>query len=71
MHQILPNQLWLGNCGSGMSRSPAIVAAALAIVQGGTPEERLREVVAGHPHDVSPQLWEGVRGARVEIGGPT
>jgi protein-tyrosine phosphatase len=47
-------------CGAGMSRSPAIVAAALSIVQGGTPEERLGEVVAGQPHDVSPQLWEAV-----------
>ncbi|MGO8746815.1 MAG: dual specificity protein phosphatase family protein [Thermoguttaceae bacterium] len=61
---LLKNQVpTLVYCGSGMSRSPAIMAAALAIVQGGRPEERLREVVAGHPHDVSPQLWEGVRGA--------
>ncbi len=44
--------------GAGMSRSPAIVAAALSIVQGGSPDERLKEVVAGHPHDVSPHLWE-------------
>ena len=47
-------------CGAGMSRSPAIVAAALSIVQGGSPEDRLKEIVAGHPHDVSPQLWEAV-----------
>ncbi len=47
-------------CGAGMSRSPAIVAAALSIVQGGSPEEKLKEVVAGHPHDVSPHLWESV-----------
>ncbi len=50
-------------CGAGMSRSPAVVAAAFSIVQGGSPDERLKQVVAGHPHDVSPQLWEGVRGA--------
>ena len=43
-------------CGAGMSRSPAVVAAALAIVQGGSPEEKVTEVVAGHPHDVSPQV---------------
>ena len=48
-------------CGAGMSRSPAIVAAALSIVQGGNPEDKLKEIVAGHPHDVSPQLWEAVR----------
>jgi len=49
-------------CGAGMSRSPAVVAAALSIVQGGSPEERLKEVVAGHPHDVSPQVGEAVCG---------
>jgi protein-tyrosine phosphatase len=49
-------------CGAGMSRSPAVVAAALAVFQGGSPEDRLKEVVAGHPHDVSPQLWEAVCG---------
>jgi len=48
-------------CGAGMSRSPAVVAAALSLVHGGSPEERLREVVAGQSHDVSPQLWEAVR----------
>ena len=47
-------------CGAGMSRSPAIVAAALSIVQGGSPEEKLKEIVAGHPHDVSPHLWKAV-----------
>jgi protein-tyrosine phosphatase len=48
-------------CGAGMSRSPAVVAAALSIVQGGSPDEKLKEIVAGHPHDVSPHLWEAVR----------
>ena len=58
---LLKNQVpTLVYCGAGMSRSPAVVAAALSIVQGGSPEDRLREVVAGHPHDVSPQLWEAV-----------
>jgi protein-tyrosine phosphatase len=54
-------------CGAGMSRSPAVVAAALSIVQGGSPEERLRAVVAGQPHDVSPQFWEAVREAVTKI----
>jgi hypothetical protein len=48
-------------CGAGMSRSPAVVAGALSVVQGGTPDERLRQIAIGHPHDVSPQLWEDVR----------
>ena len=47
-------------CGAGMSRSPAVVAAALSIVQGGSPGEKLKEIAAGHPHDVSPHLWEAV-----------
>ena len=50
-------------CGAGMSRSPAVVAAALSIVQGGSPDEKLKEIVAGHPHDVSPNLWEAVSAA--------
>jgi protein-tyrosine phosphatase len=48
-------------CGAGMSRSPAIVAAALSIVHGGSPDDKLKEIVAGHPHDVSPHLWEAVQ----------
>ena len=47
-------------CGAGMSRSPAVVAAALSIVQGGSPDQTLKEIVAGQAHDVSPQLWESV-----------
>ena len=61
---LLKNQVpTLVHCRAGMSRSPAIVAAALALVQGRSPEEKLREVVAGYPHDVSPQLWMAVRRA--------
>ena len=55
-------------CGAGISRSPAVVAAALAIVEGGSPEERLWQVVSGQPHDVSPQLWDAVCRACAEIG---
>jgi protein-tyrosine phosphatase len=51
-------------CGAGMSRSPAVVAAALSIVHGGSPDEKLKEIVAGHPHDVSPHLWEAVQRSR-------
>ncbi|MCE5266681.1 MAG: dual specificity protein phosphatase family protein [Planctomycetaceae bacterium] len=48
-------------CGAGMSRSPAVVAGALSIVEGGSPDDRLREIALEHPHDVSPQLWQTVR----------
>jgi protein-tyrosine phosphatase len=59
---LLRNQVpTLVYCGAGMSRSPAVVAAALAIVEGGGPDEKLRQVVSGQPHDISPRLWEAVR----------
>ncbi len=47
-------------CSAGMSRSPAVAAAALSVVGDRSPEKELREVLAGHPHDVSPQLWNAV-----------
>ena len=54
-------------CRAGMSRSPAVTAGAIAILQGGDPNERLRKIVLGHPHDVSPQLWQDVRNACAEM----
>jgi len=47
-------------CGSGMSRSPAIVAVTLAVVRRAAPDDCLQEVVAGCPHDVSPPLWNDI-----------
>jgi protein-tyrosine phosphatase len=44
-------------CGGGMSRSPAIAAAALALLSGEHPEECLRQVTAHRPADVVPALW--------------
>ncbi len=55
-------------CGAGMSRSPAVVAAALSVAEGGSPNDRLREVVTGHPHDVSTQLWAALQDVCAEIG---
>ena len=48
-------------CGAGMSRSPVIVAAALAASKGGSLDEALKAVVAGRPRDVSPTLWADVK----------
>jgi protein-tyrosine phosphatase len=45
-------------CSAGMSRSVAVVACALAIVETRPPAEMLRLVAAGGPADVSPALWE-------------
>ena len=47
-------------CGAGMSRSPAITAAALAVVESADPNVVLQRIVAGYPHDVSPALWQEV-----------
>ena len=47
-------------CGAGMSRSPAITAGALAVVEGADPNVVLQRIVAGYPHDVSPALWQEV-----------
>jgi hypothetical protein len=48
-------------CAAGMSRTPAIVAAALSQLFGDSMEDNLRKIVSGHPHDISPQLWEQVK----------
>jgi protein-tyrosine phosphatase len=47
-------------CGAGMSRSPAIAAAALAVVRKQSPEQCLELVVRHHSSDVSPGLWSEV-----------
>jgi protein-tyrosine phosphatase len=48
-------------CSNGMSRSPAIVAAALAEVDGGSADEHLKRLTLGQPADVSPALWRDIR----------
>ena len=50
-------------CDGGMSRSPAIVAAALAVVEDTAPERELERVAAAGPHDVSTSFWAEVRDA--------
>ena len=57
----------LVSCGAGMSRSPAIVAAALAIARDDAPDDCLQELVAGKPHDVSPPLWNDVKAAYIRL----
>jgi protein-tyrosine phosphatase len=47
----------LVSCGAGMSRTPCIAGAALAIVRGCTLSEGLAAVTASSPADVSPGLW--------------
>jgi protein-tyrosine phosphatase len=50
-------------CGAGMSRSPIVVAAALAKIDGSTIEEALEEITSGVAHDVSTSLWADVKAA--------
>jgi protein-tyrosine phosphatase len=49
-------------CGAGMSRAPAVAAAALAMVHHQAPAACLQQVVQHHPSDVSPGLWSEVTG---------
>jgi protein-tyrosine phosphatase len=51
----------LVTCGGGMSRSPALVAAALAMANGGAPDDWLKQIAAAGPHDVAPALWNDLR----------
>lgn len=44
-------------CGAGMSRSPAVAAAAMASAGHGDPAACLARIAAVRPADVSPALW--------------
>jgi hypothetical protein len=48
-------------CGAGMSRSPAIAAAAISRVEHANLDECLKRVTEHHVADVSPGLWEDIR----------
>jgi protein-tyrosine phosphatase len=49
-------------CGSGLSRSPALAAAALALVYQEPPEECLKQIAQQHRTDISPGLWNQLVG---------
>jgi len=49
-------------CSAGLSRSPAVVAAALARLRSCDPESCLGELAALGPLDVSPALWMQLKG---------
>src|ERR1022692_609021 len=48
-------------CGAGLSRSPAIVAAAMAQVFRQSPDECLKQVAEHFPADVAPAFWEEIK----------
>jgi hypothetical protein len=45
-----------------MSRSPAIVAAAISLVERKDLHDCLKAVTESHPSDVSPGLWDEISG---------
>ena len=47
-------------CSAGMSRSPAITAAAIATLTGRNPSDCLIDCAATGPADVSPALWHDI-----------
>jgi hypothetical protein len=47
-------------CGAGMSRSPSIAAAALALAFKESPEASLKKILGQGPGDVAPGLWNEV-----------
>jgi hypothetical protein len=47
-------------CADGMSRAPAVVAAAISTISHEPPEQCLKRVTWHHPSDVSPGLWSDV-----------
>jgi protein-tyrosine phosphatase len=57
-------------CSGGMSRSPAIAAAALAVATGASPANCLAEVMASGPKDLSPALWKDVLQVLDGMAGP-
>ena len=49
-------------CGAGLSRSPAIAAAALYMVYQENLDDCLKQVAKHHPADVAPGFWNDVKG---------
>lgn len=50
----------LVTCSAGLSRSPSIVAAAIATFEASDPIKSLQRVTSGFSTDVSPSLWNQV-----------
>jgi len=52
----------LVTCSAGLSRSPAIAAAALSSITRHSPEDCLRQISEAVAHDVNPGFWNEVVG---------
>jgi hypothetical protein len=55
-------------CSAGMSRSPAVVAAAIALVENEAPDDMLRRIALAGPHDVAPGLWGEIKQEVFSVG---
>ena len=51
----------LATCSGGMSRSPAIVAAAISLAINEPASEWLKKVAEMGPHDVAAALWKDIQ----------
>jgi hypothetical protein len=47
-------------CNAGLSRAPAIAAAALSLLSRQSPGDCLRRLAEEHPCDVAPALWDDI-----------
>ena len=56
-------------CSAGMSRSPVIAAAALAILSGSSLGDSLVQITANAPHDVSPTFFSSVQRVHATLVG--
>ena len=48
-------------CSAGMSRSLAVTAAALSIINRQPPDDALRQIASDGPHDLAPGLWSDLQ----------
>ncbi len=67
VHLIQSRVKTLVACSAGMSRSPSISAAAIALATQSSLEECIASVTSRGPSDLSPTLWNHVRKVHGEI----
>ncbi len=48
-------------CSGGLSRAPAVIAAALSEVYQEKPDDCLKQIAEHQPHDVTPGFWDQVK----------
>lgn len=48
-------------CSAGMSRSPGVAAASIAIATNANPDDCIASIIATGPNDVSPILWHRIK----------